>query len=517
MGTDIYFTNNPAEWERLPGVYVSERDPPGFIRGRNLSTVFYFGRTARGPVTPQKITNPARFEELYGGLYLNGELVNEIARALLNKPLGAFVVRRVEADDAVAASFTFETAAGGAGTAVLRADASSKGSWGNLVGVKITAATDGVAGHFNLRAKFEGGEQVAQNLDIGVGANNLLTVYGDDAGNFVTLTKLADGRPVNTAAGVDGADADGYVNLGDVVAGFTSAVGDDGAIAAADYVAALADAKAYDGAAIVICPDSLEDVVAGGAQATLNAAIVTAAAAAVDRVFLTWSGKYGDTPANEITAHAAQITTQTGRIVWAYNAAKTLDPVTATKIPSPPHHWMASILAQNDVDIHPGAQVTRKQTAGISELYNEAISREDLIALAEAGISTLERLEDGFQFRDAVTDDTTPGKTELVYRRQRDFLQLSASKRLRFYVKERNLVERRAQMIGEIDAFSAELASIPRVVEAWQVLSDEVNTPTNRGKGIELILWRVRLIGHMKSIVLQTDMGTGITIERKAA
>ena len=34
-----------------------------------------------------------------------------------------------------------------------------------------------------------------------------------------------------------------------------------------------------------------------------------------------------------------------------------------------------------------------------------------------------------------------------------------------------------------------------------------------RAQGLEFILWRVKLIGHMLHIVLKTEIGTGVTIE----
>ena len=222
----------------------------------------------------------------------------------------------------------------------------------------------------------------------------------------------------------------------------------------------------------------------------------------------------GTTPSADKADKEAQITTPSDRIVWCYNAAKTLDPETGLKVDQGPHVWMASILSQNDVDIHPGARETTQQTAGISELNNEALTRADLILLRDAGISALEKLPDGFLFRSGVTTTLESGLTEITRRRSADFLQLSASDRLKTHVKAKNTIERRALMAGELTAFSDELRDQSRIIEEFAVEQESVNTQAQRGQGIEKLLWRVRLIGHILHLVLETEIGTGVTIEQ---
>ena len=41
---------------------------------------------------------------------------------------------------------------------------------------------------------------------------------------------------------------------------------------------------------------------------------------------------------------------------------------------------------------------------------------------------------------------------------------------------------------------------------------DTLNTPTQRAQGIEKILMRVRLIGHILELVLETEIGTSVVI-----
>lgn len=484
MGTEIYFTNNPGDINELPGMYIDERDPPGFIAGKSMGTVAMADRSVRGTDGWHDITSPARFLEIFGERdYVKGAAaVNELWKALQGKPFGPMKMRRVRAADAVKASVTI--------TNVI-VTASSVGVWansGNGLTLAVENATDGDVNRWNLRASYRGKEVVYQNLDTTVGKNNLAEVVGDDAGRFIDLTKSADGRPVNAPSVV-------------------LTLGNDGAVVDADYTTAVTEMAAIEGAQICLVPSK------SVTQSLLNGTINTVAATVSDRVFLTWSGVAGlVAPSVDIAAQAAQITTRTDRVVWCYNSMKIQDSDTALLFDQGSHVMMASILAQNDVDIHAGAEVTKKQTAGVKAVANETLTRGDLIALKKAGISALEKVKGGFKFRDAVTTDLTPGKTELARRRMADFLQNSAADRLVFYVKARGTKSNRTQMVAELTDFTGALKEAERVVEDFEVINDGVNTQASRAQGQERILWRVDLLDHMLSVVLQTEIGTGVTI-----
>lgn len=529
MAADVFFTTNPAEFSRLPGLYISERNPPGFIRGRNLSGTGFFGRTVRGPSTIETITSLSRFLEVYGGRDQGTgpglPLINEVWKALVNKPFGTVYVKRVTAaSGSLASSVTLDNDVAGTGTDIIRIDASSVGAWGNNVKFRVDAASNGNAQHFNLVVDYLGEQVVYANLNTQAGSDNLAQVIGDDPANFVVVTKLADGRPatsslITEATYVAGRDTNNFVNLGDstLAATYSAVTGAEGTLAASDYTAALAAMATVEGPAVVLAPESLEDTVGVGAQATLNGSIVTTAPTVSDRIFLTWSGVVGQTPSQNISSLTAQITTRSDRIMWCYNSPKTIDPDTSLKIDTGPHHWMASIMSQNDVDIHPGAKVAAAQTAGISELNNQSLTRGDLISLRDAGISPLEKLPGQFTFRDAVMTDLTAGKTQATRRRSADFLQLSAADRLRDSIKAKNTRERRAQIAGELTAFSQSLRTQSRIVENFELDQESVNTPAQRAQGIEKILWRVKLIDHILSLVLETEIGNGVVIEAAAA
>jgi hypothetical protein len=486
MAPDVYFTSNEADIEQLEGLYVIERDPQGFIRGRDLSAVGMAGVTVRGPTTIQTITDAARFLEIYGDRDYGdgGPIVSEIWRALRNKRFGTLYIQRVVASDAVAGTVNLADVVP---TDIVQVDASSAGEWSLAANsgptVSVEDAADEDADHFNLRVTYQGQETVYRNLDVTAGNNNLAEVIGDDPATLITVTKLADGRPLNIAD--------------EALAG-----GDDGTLVAADYNTAIDLLAAVQGPSVVLLAGESVD------QSSLNGTIVTQAAAVNDRIFLTWSGVDSQAPAAEIASLAADITTRSDRIVWCYNGGYTLDR-TGLEMFSGPHEWMASVLSQNDVDIHPGSQRTARQTAAIRRLEQTTLSRASLISLRDAGICALERLPDGFVFRSGKTTSLVAGRTEITRRRSADFLLLSAADRLRFYVKEKNLVETRIQLIGEVIAFSQSLQDQQRIVESFSVVSSG-NTQATRARGVERLLWEVNLINHILHLVVDATIANGI-------
>lgn len=505
------FTTNDADITQLEGLYIKERTPPATVNEASLNTVGIFGRTMRGPVGEAiEITSEARFIEVFGPGYLDGVLVNHVWKSLLNKGMSRIVVARVYAAAAVKASFTLETAAGGAGTAVLRVDASSVGAWGNSVAVKVAAASDADADHFNLTVwdQITGKTVTYKNLDISTGEDNTLEVLGDDDGNLITLTKLASGRPVNHAAGVDGADSDGFVNLGETVAAFTSVAGADGTIVDGDYYGTskgLDLLKDYPDIGIIFPAEYM--------AAGLKAQMEPAAAAATDRMFIIGADA-------ETTAASAAVTDAASyasdRIIYAWNHPYTQDPETGTEILTRPESWMASVLANTDVDIHPGEEDTKRFLAGITRLYNPSVPRADYVSLRAGGVCALEIDLGSPVFVSGVTTSQTSGLTEITRRRMTDFLQLSVADALRYTVKKKNTVERRAANVGMIKAFLQDLKSARRVVEDFTVDGEILNTVAQRAAGIEKILMRVKLLGHMLHVVLETEIGTSVSITVQA-
>lgn len=492
--SDVYFSTNPSDWTALEGLYISERNPPGFITGVDLSTVGFVGGCVRGPVDRViTITSPSRFLEVFGGRLRpgasGGASVGKVWEALLNKRFGATIkVRRVVAAAAALATRSFSNAVP---TAIIRVDATSVGAWGNDVSVSVVAATDADANHYNLVVSYGGKTTTYENLNTTAGNDNTTAVLGDDLGNAIVVTKLADGRPINSAA-----------------AALTS--GSDGTIAATDFQTPLADMTSEPGVGVVLIPQLYVTA------ATVNGYIVSQAATVSDRLFLTWSSDHTNTDTDEVTDIAAQITTRSDRIVWCYNSPWTADPELKADVQTPPHVWMASILSQVDVDIHPGSFETVALLAGITRVTQTALSRGALTNLKRAGVCALERTNDGFQFRSGVTTSLVAGKLEITRRRMTDFLQLSAASRLRYYVKGKNTPAFRASALGELAAFSEQLRASGRVIEAFDAPTS-IATPAERAQGLERLLWRVKLISHALYLVLETEIGTTVEVTEAAA
>lgn len=505
-----------------PGVYIRERTPAPIVRGIQNNVVGIAGVCVRGPVDRGVVvTSEARFKEVFGArdYGAGGAFIGEVWKFLLNKPFGRLVVIRAAAAAAVKASFTLETAAGGAGTAVLRIDASSPGVWGNDVQFKVSAASNGVSTSFNLTLKYLGKVVTYQNLSITGTEDNTLTVLGDDDANLVTLTKLAGGRPVNNAAATDGGDALGFVNLGETVVDFVSVAGAEGAIADTDFTAAnraLSVLANYKGIGIA--------AVAGRSNSVIKAAILAKAAANNDRLFLVCPDASNTAQATAITELG---TLRDDRVVYCFNYPTTLDPDTATTITVEPHAWMAAILSQTDADVHPGVIDTKAMLAGITGLTFENLEAGDYDLLDEAGINALERhAQGGFLFVSGVTTDLTDNNAQIDGRRTKDFLISGIANRLEDDVKKPNTKTRRIRSRAAVVGFATDLAKQERFVAqlpgstapAIDIRNDEsVNSPGDIAIGIQRMLARIQTIPQGLVLVLDIEVGTTVQITEQAA
>ncbi len=510
--TAPYFTTNDQDVIQLEGLYIKERNPPAQVKGVSLNAVGIVGECVRGPVnTVVEVNSQGRFLEVFGARDktadgTGGTLLGKVWQSLLNKPFGKLYVVRAAAAGAVKASFTIETAAGGGGTAIARIDASSVGTWATGTGgvlFKVSDATDGVATHWNLTIRYLGNDTVYKNLNTSTGVDNTATVLGDDDANLVTVSKLASGRPVNNAASTDGADADAFTPLGVAVAGFTVVAGTDGAIADSDFTGTAKGLEllaAYKGVAIVMVAERM--------STTIKDKVDLLAASAFDRVFLVGADDETVDVADAVTDAALQAN---DRILYCYNHVYTTDPDTATSLLCRPESVMASILSQTAVDIHPGDFDNRKYAAGITDLYQTGLSRQDYIDLKAGGITALEK-DEGFAFVSGVTSSLVSGKEEITRRRSVDYIQLALAAALKHSVYKKNTTDRRAANAGLIKGFLNGLKKDQFIVEDFSVDTESLNTVASRAAGVEKILLRVKLLGHILHLVLETEMGTTVTI-----
>jgi hypothetical protein len=481
-----FFTTNESEIPLLEGLYIKERTPPAAISGANLSEVCIVGTTIRGPVGRAiEVTNEARFEDVFGARDLTGgvsAIQNNVWKSLMNKPFGLVKVVRVAAAAAATATHNFSDAVP---TVIFRLDANGPGAYGNSVSATVVVpSTDGVAGRFDLKVTDEKGKQVVYpNLDLTGTNDNSAAVMGTDDANVVVLTKVNSGTPVAATSSLSG--------------------GTDGTVADSDYTTTgkgLPVAAAAKNCAVVFVAEYM--------SAAVKASILTLSATVNDRIFL--MGADNET-ISEATAITDVASFRSDRIVYCFNHPYTQDPTTAGEIISRPESWLASILSQIDIDIHPGEEDTKQYTAGITRLYHEEYLRNDYKALKAAGICALEDNE-GFAFVSGVTTSLTNGKTQITRRRMADFLQLSVADALKHSVKKKNTDKRRKQNAGMIIDYLQGLQDEERVVNAYQVDTEKLNTPSGRAAGIERILMRVDLISHMLELVLETEIGTNVVI-----
>lgn len=492
------FTTNDSEISRLEGLYIKERNPPAQISGAFLGVVAIVGETVKGPVDKAiEISAEGRFQEVFGGRDAGngGAITNKVWLTMLNKFFGKVVVVRAAAAGATKSTKTFADVTP---TNIIRVDASSVGVWSAGATLEILNASDADVNHFDLKFSLNGRVWHYKNLNVSGSNDNTLTVLGSDIdANPITITKLANGRPLNSAA-----------------AAFTT-LGTEGSIADTDFTASnrgLNKVASYPGVGVVLTAERESN--------TLKTYMKTLAAAASDRLFLIGADSETTTSATAIT-DVANFRDQ--RLVYCFNHAYTLDPETGQEVITAPKGWMASILSQIDVDIHPGEEDTKRFTAGISRLYKDDYARGDYISLREAGISAFEK-DDGYAFMSGVVTDLTSNKTEITRRRMADFIQLSLAKTLKFAVKKKNTESRRIAIAGMITAFLKDLQKAERVVatdddvsgKGFLVDTEKLNTAAQRAAGIEKILLRVRLISHMLHLVLETEIGTSVTISEVA-
>jgi len=116
-------------------------------------------------------------------------------------------------------------------------------------------------------------------------------------------------------------------------------------------------------------------------------------------------------------------------------------------------------------------------------------------------------------FVSGVTTCLTPGKEQITRRRMTDYLQISVANFLKHLVKKKNTDTRKTAAAGIIDSFLGNLQDNERVVKAFSVDPDVLNNPVDEGNGIVRIFMKVRLISHMLEIVLETLIGTQVTVQ----
>ena len=503
MATDLIYSTNPNEWPRLEGVSVDRRKPDGQVVGASVNVTGILGQCVRGPLVPRLVGSPAEAQAIYGGRDFGGggPIIGQIWKAFLNRGFSfPCVLQRVAAAGAATASFEHVTGS----DHIIHVAATSPGTWANNaagIGISsaITAATDLDANHFNIVVTYAGKTYTYQNLDVhATGVDNLSAVIGGSVANPVVVTKLMNGRPTNIGA----------QNL----AGGTDGTG---SIATSDFEAAYASVANYAGVSIVVV-----------AEQTLQpyTAIMAAGSEASDlsksqpsKMLVTCGATYNALASDEATAVDTNITTPSRNIVWCYNPSSTLDQATSTLTEGGSHLDMAAILSQTDVDINPGEEDAIPMSSGVTSVRNEGLTRGDLIILKNGGVAALEKVTSGFQFHSGITVTCA----EIADVRTEQFLTASIAYELRHDVKKKATATRRRQIVAKVTSFLLGLQKAERCVApddpdagpafnvAW------VDTFEERASNMGKLLTQVRTMPHLNFLVLETDMGTGVTVVKQ--
>ncbi len=519
------FQNGTSDQFGAPGTYIKELAVSAPVRGVFRGTTGMVFQSVRGPTGRVVICNSLqRFIDVYGGRDRNingGAVVGQGWFALQNKFFGLIYGVRVAASDAVAASFTLETAAGGGGLQVLRVDASNVGAWGNDAAVKVTAASNGVSTSFNLTVRLYGKFYLLENLSInGTDDNTAVVTAGvwDQDNQVVTLTKLAAGRPVNSTASTDGADSTGFIALGQTaISGFQGVAGSDGAIVDTDFTGAgKAMEIIHQTRGVDAC------LVVGRSNTAIKTKVLALSATANTRLWLICP----DASTTGVSTALTEVATlRSSRVVYCFNHPVVVDPVTGVQVAEEPHVWMASILSQTEPDVHPGVVDTADLTRGIVSLTFELgdPDRDSLDSTITGGISFLNRDLDQsgnlvWIFGNGITTDLSTNNRQIDGQRMKFFLVSGLANRMRGDEKKPNTKENRAARKAAFSGWLTELALGGRFVNKddnnvpqYEIKNGpEVNSPTDVQAGIQRDLVRIQLIPKNLYLQLQVQIGVNV-------
>lgn len=504
-----------------PGVYILEQAPASPVRGQRRRTGGFAGQCVRGPASkPILCQSYQRFVDVFGERDHNsngGPVYGHVWRALQGKYWGPIYVVRVAASDAVKASFNFESAAGGGGTEIIEVEAYGSGIDGNEIQAKVTAATNGDANYFNLVVKLYGKVKLFPNITCHLALDNTNQVIGNDDGTIIRVTKLAPGRPVNNAPSTDGADADGYLFLGQTVANYTSVAGSDGTIADTDYTVAggpmeiLNNTRGVQACAVV-----------GRMNTNIKAKIALLGSIAAQRVWFECPDDETISVNDAVTERAAIFG---GRLSYWFNHEYITDPITLETILVEPFLLPMSIITQTDPDIHPGDFDNVAFVGGSRGIFAE-LSDPDRDLLDGGGVSFINRDLDANGNSvvipgNALTCDFAVNNEDLDGRYMKDFILDALGQRLRGDQFKGNTKKNRAARSAACSGFLTTLAKNDRYImrdedtgKAQFTYTNDlsVNNTDDQARGLQREKLVARMIPKNKELLLMATIGVDATI-----
>lgn len=475
----IYRTNNPTEFNAVDGIVIDETAPPPSIQGVQSNIAILIGQFERGPTTLEEPGSSGNLTELYGAALTSGR------EALVNKRFGRLKIIRAVASDAVKATQTVDD---GATTDLLKFDAKYLGAYGNLITVKIEAASSGSGSKYTF-SDGNPGSILADEVYDGV------VITAIDASTFAE-SKLLDVTVLATSAepGTQAATA--------------LASGAEGTIADTDYQTAMIEAE-VEGAGNFLFLDTY--------NAVRNGYLETHAAATQDKMVIL-AGEESDSVSTAVT-DAANYRDTDGRIIYSYPWVQTT--VNGSPKFVNPASFYASLLSQTSPHIDPAFAGNAGFLGGIEKL-KLTITRAGYISLKDAGVSAFEIDSDlGPKIKSGIVTQILNSSKVMVHRRRMaDFLTQSAGRFLKNYQNAVNSQANRSLVKGAMLDFvrGQELAGVlPGDEEvsggaAKLVDTESLNTDTSIAQGYFKILWKQRIFSSMRFIVLQAEIGESVVV-----
>jgi hypothetical protein len=184
--------------------------------------------------------------------------------------------------------------------------------------------------------------------------------------------------------------------------------------------------------------------------------------------------------------------------------------------------WLASVISQLPPEENPGQLTTF--AAGLLGLEAgnpdvQAMTIDDYTAFRAAGICALRMDEGTAIFQSGVTSVNPvafPNLKNIARRRMADLIADSIAVRLRPFAKRLATRERRATIVGEIEAYMNGLKSGSRI-DDYLVDAIGGNTPESLAAGVFRIIIKARTLPSLDVIVLDVEAGENVVTVLEAA
>ena len=184
--------------------------------------------------------------------------------------------------------------------------------------------------------------------------------------------------------------------------------------------------------------------------------------------------------------------------------------------------WVASVLSLLPPERNPAQGLPPATTAlagirGISSGLADTLTQSSYKTMRAQGIIGL-RLDRnvGPVLQSGITTSLTSGQKNIARRRMADFLQDSISQRLNGFAKLPLTQQLKDGMVSEVTAFLSGLLSennpAAQRIAAFSVDDQSGNTPELEALGVFVLVVRVRTLASADFIVLQTEVGEGVTV-----